>query len=107
MTVYDTWVHYYEPVNKAKSRQWVGPGSPRPKKLKTQPSAGMVMFTVYLDAKDVIMLEFFTKRNTITGPRVYYANLLHQLRTAVREKGRGKLSTGVLLQQELELAKLQ
>ena len=32
VTVYETWVHYYEPENKAQSRQWVGPGSPRPKK---------------------------------------------------------------------------
>ena len=39
VTVDETWVHYYEPENKAQSRQWVGPGSPRPKKFKTQPSA--------------------------------------------------------------------
>ena len=31
MTVDETWVHYYEPENKAQSRQWVGPGSPRPR----------------------------------------------------------------------------
>ena len=40
VTVDETWVHYYEPENKAQSRQWVGPGSPRPKKFKTQLSAG-------------------------------------------------------------------
>ena len=38
VTVDKTWVHYYEPENKAQSRQWVGHGSPRPKKFKTQPS---------------------------------------------------------------------
>ena len=38
------------------------------------------------------------KRSTITG--VYYANLLDQLRTANCEKRRGKLSKGVLLQQD-------
>ena len=58
-------------------RAWV----PRPKKFKTQPSAG-----------------FLPKRSTITG--VYYANLLDQLRTDIREKRRGKLSKGVLLQQD-------
>ena len=42
VTVDETWVHYYEPENKAQSRQWVGPGSPRPKKFKMQPSAGKV-----------------------------------------------------------------
>ena len=86
VTVDETWVHYYEPENKAQSRQWVGPGSPRPKKFKTQPSAGKVMATVFWDAKGV-MLDFLPKRSTITG--VYYANLLDQLRTAIREKRRG------------------
>ena len=38
------------------------------------------------------------KYGTITG--VYYANLLDHLRTAIHEKCRGKLSKGVLLQQD-------
>ena len=58
VTVDETWVHYRKPENTAQSRQWVGPGSPRPKKLKTQPSAGKVMATVFWDAKGVIMLDF-------------------------------------------------
>ena len=41
VTVDETWVHYYEPENKALSLQWVGPGSPGPKKFKTQSSDGM------------------------------------------------------------------
>ena len=49
VTVDETWVHYYEPENKAQSRQWVGPGSPRPKKFKTQTSAGKMMTTVIWD----------------------------------------------------------
>ena len=36
VTVDETRVHYYEPDNEAQSRQWVGPGSPRPKKFRTQ-----------------------------------------------------------------------
>ena len=67
-----------------KSRQWVGPGSPRLTKLKTQPSAGNVMATVFLGGrKGVIMLDFLPKRSTITGE--YYANMLDQLKTAIRE----------------------
>ena len=97
VTVDETWVHYYEPENKAQSRPWVGPGSPRPKRFKMQPSAGKVMATV-LDAKGIIMLDFLSKRSTITG--MYYANLLEQLRTPIREKRRGNLSKGVLLQQD-------
>ena len=34
VTVDETWVHYYESENKAQSRQWIGPGSPRPKKVQ-------------------------------------------------------------------------
>ena len=98
VTVDETWVHYYEPENKAQSRTWVGPGSLRLKKFKTQPSAGKVMATLFWDAKGVIMLDILPKRSTITG--VYYANLLDQLRTTIREKRRGKLSKGVLLQQD-------
>ena len=98
VTVDETWVHYYEPENTAQSRQWVGPGSPRPKKFKTQPSAGKVMATVFWDAQGVIMLDFLATKSTITG--AYYANLLDQLRTAIRKKRRGKLSKGILLQQD-------
>ena len=96
VTVDETWAHYYEPENKAQSRQWVGPGSPRPKKFKTQPSAGKVMATVFWDAKGIIMLDSLPLTSTISG--VYYANLLDQLRTAIREKCQGKLSKVVLLQ---------
>ena len=74
VTVDDTWVHYYEPENKAQSCPLVGPGSQRPKKFKTQPSAGKVMATIFWDAKGLIMLDFLPKRSTITGG--YYANLL-------------------------------
>ena len=44
------------------------------------------------------VLGLFTQEKYNTG--VYYANLLDQLRTAIREKRRGKLSNGVLLQQD-------
>ena len=98
VTVDETWVHYYEPENKAQSRQSIGPGSPRPKKFKTQPSAGKVIATVFWDAQGVIMLDFLAKKSTITV--AYYANLLDQQRTVIREKRRGKLSKGILLQQD-------
>ena len=58
VTVDKTWGHYYEPENKAQCRQWVGPGSPRPKKFKTQPPAGKVMAIVFWDTKGIITLDF-------------------------------------------------
>ena len=65
VTVDETWVHYYEQRIKL-SHQSVGPGSLKPKKFKTQPSAGKVMATVYWDAQGVIMLDFLAKKSTIT-----------------------------------------
>ena len=58
VTVDETWVRYFEPENRALSHQWVGPGSPRPKKFKTHPSAGKVMATVFWDAKGFVILDF-------------------------------------------------
>ena len=62
VTVDETQVHYYEP---------------RPKKFKTQPSAGKVMATVFWDAQGVITLDFLAKKSTITV--AYYANFLDEL----------------------------
>ena len=90
MTVDKIWVHYYEPENKAQSRQWVRPWSPRSRKFKTQPFAGKLMAILFWDAKGVIMSDFLPKRSTIAG--VYYANLLDQLRTDIRKERRSKLS---------------
>ena len=61
VTVDETWVHYYEPENKAQSRQWVGPGSPRPKKFRTQPSAGKVMATVFGMQKALLCWIFYPR----------------------------------------------
>ena len=80
-------MHYYEREDKAQSRQLEGPGSQRPKKFKTQPSAGKVMAGVFWDTKGVILLDILPKRSTIT--KAYYANLLDQLRNVIREKRRG------------------
>ena len=51
-----------------------------------------------LGRKRCYYVGLLPKRSKITG--VYYANLLDQLRTAIIEKRRGKLSKGVLLQQD-------
>ena len=70
MTVDETWVHYYEPENKAKSRQWVVPGSSRSKKFKTQPSAGHSI----LGGKRCYYVGLFTKEvqdATICWPQYF------------------------------------
>lgn len=43
----ETWIHHWDPETKLESMQWKHPGSPPPKKFRTQPSAGKVMATIF------------------------------------------------------------
>ena len=71
--------------------QWKRPGSPPPKKFRTQPSASKVMATVFW----IILIDYKPAGTSVTGE--YYANVIKQLRVAIKEKRRGKLAAGVLL----------
>ena len=75
--------------------QWKRPGSPLPKKFRTQPSASKVMAMVFWDSKGIILIDYKPAGTSITGE--YYANVIKQLRVAIKEKRRGKLAAGVLL----------
>ena len=77
------------------SMQWKHPGSLPPKKFRTQPSASKVMATVFWDSKGIILIDYKPAGTSITGE--YYANVIKQLRVAIKEKRRGKLAAGVLL----------
>ena len=84
MTLDETWGQFCEPEKKAQSRQWLGPGSPRPQ--KAMPSASKVMATVFWDVQGAIMLNLLPKRSAIT--RVCYAN--EEVMTLVEEWVNGK-----------------
>ena len=75
--------------------QWKRPGSPPPKKFRTQPSASKVMATVFWDSKGIILIDYKPAGTSITGE--YYANVIKQLRVAIKEKRRGTLAAGVLI----------
>jgi len=40
-----TWVQYHQPETKKASNEWRHTSSPKPKKFRTQPSAGKVMLS--------------------------------------------------------------
>ena len=98
----ETWFHHWDPDTKKESMQWKCPGSPPPKKFRTQPSASKVMATVFLDSKGIILIDYKSAGTSITGE--YYANVIKQLRVAIKgrkkkkkKKRRGKLAADVLL----------
>ena len=91
----ETWLHHWDPDTKKESMQWKRPGSPAPKKFRTLPSASKVMATLFWDSKGIILIDYKPADTSITGE--YYANVIKQLRVAIKEKWRGKLAAGVLV----------
>ena len=98
VTMDETWVQHYDPETKIQSIQWKHKGSPTPKKFKVLPSAGKVLLSVFWDAQGVIMVDYLQRGATITG--LYYADLIHKLRDAIKDKRCGKLRRKVLLHQD-------
>lgn len=71
--------------------------SPRSKKLCDQKSDGKVLPSVFWDCQGVIWINFLHKGRTITEN--YYSMLLTTLRAKIKERMRGKLSSGFLFLQ--------
>ncbi|CAH1241963.1 SETMAR [Branchiostoma lanceolatum] len=94
----ETWVHHFDPESKEQSKEWAKKGSQPPKKFKRVASVGKVMASVFWHSEGVIMIDYLQKGQTINGE--YYASELRQLKTAIKEKRRGKLRAGVLLLQD-------
>jgi len=53
------------------------------------------MCTIFWDAEGILLINFMPQKVAITG--VYYADLLHKLHLAIKEKRRGKLTQEPLL----------
>ena len=82
----ETWLHHWDPDTKKESMQWKRPGSPPPKKFCTS----QVMATVFWDSKGIILIDYKPAGTSITGE--YYANVIKQLRDAIKETTKGKAS---------------
>ena len=50
---------------------------------------------MFCDFKGIILIDYKPAGTSVTGE--YYANVIKQLRVAIKEKQRGKLAAGVLL----------
>jgi histone-lysine N-methyltransferase SETMAR len=75
------------------SEEWRHTSSTKPKKFRTQLSAGNVMLTLFWDKRGIILQHYMPKRNPVISTT--YADLLkNHLRPAIKSKRRGNLSTG-------------
>jgi len=74
--------------------EWRHSGSPRPKKIRVQKSAGKVLASIFWDQDGILLIDYLPKGQTINVK--YYSSLLVQLKDILKEKGRGKFTKGVL-----------
>ena len=79
----ETWVYGYDFEIKAQSSQWVGQGSPRPKKARMSRSIMKVML-VFFDWQRIMHHEFIPRGQTVN--KEFYVAVLKRLREAVRRK---------------------
>lgn len=91
----ETWIHHYTPEKKRQSLQWKHTRSPRVQKFKTAESSLKVMATVFWDRQGVLLVDYLPKHETIN--KEYYCKLLFDLRRAIQNKRRGKLSKKIIL----------
>ena len=81
VTVDESWIHHFYPEEKRLSMQQRHTSSPRPKKIKTMPSAGKILLTVFWDSQSVYMTEFLEAGNTVNSAR--YIETIKNLRRRV------------------------
>ena len=70
----ETWVHHYKPELKWQSMDWKHPQSSIRKKVKSQPTAGKLMLTVFLDSQGPILEHYQERGPTINSAR--YSEML-------------------------------
>ena len=61
----EAWVFEYDPETKRQSKQWLSPGSLRPKKARQSRSQIKVMLIAFFDARGIVHVEFISQRQTV------------------------------------------
>ena len=60
--MHETWVHHLTPETKEQSKQWTEREESAPRKVKTVPSDGKIMASVFWDACGMIFIDYLQKR---------------------------------------------
>jgi histone-lysine N-methyltransferase SETMAR len=84
VTMDETWIHHYTPESNRQSAEWTAKDENRPKRQKTQMSAGKVLASVFLDAHGILFIDYLEKERTINSE--YYIALLVNLKEEIAKK---------------------
>ena len=98
ITMNETGIHHFTPESKRASAEWRGEGEIRPKRPKTQQSAGKVMASVFWDMHGILLIDFLPKGQTINSD--YYIPLLARLEDAIKKKKHHMAKKKPLFQQD-------
>jgi len=93
-TMDETWLYHYDPKTKQQSMEWRQCGSPSPKQIRVQKSAGKVLATIFWDQDGILLIDYLPKGQTINAE--CYSSLVVQLKDILKDKRRGKVSKAVL-----------
>ena len=84
VTMVETWIHHFTPESKRQSVEWRAADESRPKRPKTQQSAGKVMASVFWDAHGIIYIDYLEKGKYINSD--YHIELLLRLKDEIAKK---------------------
>ena len=89
------WTHHYDFLSQLEVKIWKRSDEQTPTRLHQERLAGKIMIIIFWDKDDVLLTEYLPRGTTINGP--CYASIIERLHSIIVEKGRGKVSHGVLL----------
>ena len=95
VTDVESWIHHHDPLSQLEAKIWKRLSEQTPTRLRQERSAGKIMMIIFWDKDGVLLTEYLARRTTINGPSD--ASIIKRLRSVIVEKGRGKVSHGVLL----------
>ena len=78
VTMDEIWIHHFIPESNWQSAECTAAGESRPKRPKTQTSAGNVLASVFWDAEGILFIDYLEKGWTITSK--YYIVLVVHLK---------------------------
>ena len=94
----ETWIHHFTLESNRQSVEWTAAGESRPKRPKTQTSAGKAFASVFWDVQSILLIDFLEKGRTINSE--YYIALLVRLKEEITKKRPQMKKSKVLFHQD-------
>ena len=84
VTTDETWIHYCTPESKRPSAEWTAACEVRPKRPKTQKSAGKIMASLFWDVQSILFIDYLENDKTTNSE--YYVALLDRMSVQIKKK---------------------